>query len=155
MYAGLGGSPRNNTKSDCNPHTNYDLQVSNSLVSFNGDLRKVWGHTLFHLEDVAGPSGALGPMGIKGLPDVFTPFKDKVERMGKVKKEEPSPQSGDLPLPGPATSDLVGQLLADFPSWERLPWPSGMAPAPPQKDIRGALAFKVTDGLDLFIRQER
>lgn len=96
---------------------------------------------MYHLEDVAGPSGALGPMGIKGLPDIFTPFKEKVERMGNVRKEMPGPKTGDLPLPL-GSSDLSAQL-ADFPTWERLPWPSGMAPAPPQRDSRGVLPFKV------------
>ena len=56
----------------------YYAQVVTALQPLNGELRKLWGHTLFHLEDVAGPSGALGPQGIKGMPDIFTPFKEKV-----------------------------------------------------------------------------
>ena len=36
---------------------------------------KVWGSTLFHLEDAA---ASMGPGGIRTMPDVFTPFKDKV-----------------------------------------------------------------------------
>lgn len=35
----------------------------------------VWGSTLFHLEDAA---ASMGPGGIRTMPDVFTPFKDKV-----------------------------------------------------------------------------
>ena len=55
-----------------------NVQVARSLRPYNGDLKKVWGSTLFHLDDVIGPSGALGPLGIRGMPDVFTPFKEKV-----------------------------------------------------------------------------
>lgn len=39
---------------------------------------KVWGSTLFHLEDAA---ASMGPGGIRTMPDVFTPFKDKVHDM--------------------------------------------------------------------------
>lgn len=52
--------------------------MATALRPLNGELHKLWGHTLFHLEDVAGPAGALGLQGIKGLPDIFTPFKEKV-----------------------------------------------------------------------------
>ena len=70
-------------------------QVARALQPYKGELRKVWGSTLYHLEDVVGgPSGAgaLGPLGIRGMPDIFTPFKEKVERMGRVRKELPSPK---------------------------------------------------------------
>ena len=66
---------------DNSVHTHHsltcDMQVAQVLRPYKGDLKKVWGSTLFHLDDVVGPSGALGPLGIRGMPDVFTPFKEK------------------------------------------------------------------------------
>lgn len=41
---------------------------------------KVWGSTLFHLEDAA---ASMGPGGIRTMPDVFTPFKDKAREAAR------------------------------------------------------------------------
>jgi hypothetical protein len=62
--------------------TAVDARVSRALKPLNGRLEKLWGMTLFHWEEVAGPEGALGAQGIRGLPDVFTPFKEKVGEGG-------------------------------------------------------------------------
>ncbi len=67
-----------------------NAQVIDSLVPFNGQLKKVWGATMYHLNDVA---GVLGPMGVKGMPDVFTPFKDKVQRGMTSFPDEPVPST--------------------------------------------------------------
>jgi hypothetical protein len=38
----------------------------------------MWGHTLLHLEDVQGPGGPFSQGGISSIPDVFTPWREKV-----------------------------------------------------------------------------
>jgi deoxyribodipyrimidine photo-lyase len=43
-----------------------------------GRLVKLWGSSLYHRDDLPFKEGC------GDVPDVFTPFKEKAERMGKV-----------------------------------------------------------------------
>jgi hypothetical protein len=38
----------------------------------------MWGHTLLHLDDIQGPGGPFSQGGISSIPDVFTPWREKV-----------------------------------------------------------------------------
>lgn len=57
-----------------------------------GRLQLLWGLTLYHLDDLS--------FDVKETADVFTPFKNKVEGRSQVRQLLPTPQLGDLPLPG-------------------------------------------------------
>ena len=78
--------------------TAVDAKVTRALQPIGGRVEKLWGSTLFHWEEVAGPQGAMGPQGIRGMPDVFTPFKEKVRCL----------QRG-LPSEGPAIRGARGE----------------------------------------------
>lgn len=146
------------------------LQVERTIQPSNGRLQRLWGHTLYHLDDLQGPGGPFsGPTGICGMPDVFTPFKEKCEQRVTVRREVPTPGPGALPLPppnsptgiamppsaNPGTSgtdagsrDMFGELFwRPLPAWDQLPWPSdGPTPPLPTPHPKAALQFKVRAG---------
>ncbi|KAI8473501.1 MAG: cryptochrome DASH1 [Monoraphidium minutum] len=114
-----------------------DAKVARAIKPRGGRLLKVWGSSLYHRDDL--PFGA----GCRDVPDVFTPFKDKAERMGKVRKEFPAPAAGAMPLPPGGAPAAAGAAAAGgLPSWEELPYPEGKRPARPARHAGAALDFR-------------
>lgn len=64
-----------------------ERRVSSALRDVRGSLKAVWGSTLYHVDDL--PFGA----DLRDLPDVFTPFRNKVESRCTVRAPLPSPKS--------------------------------------------------------------
>jgi deoxyribodipyrimidine photo-lyase len=106
-----------------------------SSISGRAKLKTIWGHTLFHIEDLPFSED------LSDLPDVFTPFRNKVESKCVVRKVVPAPKIGDLPLP----KELSG--IADqggVAVWDRLPLCEGVkANGPPKAPVNAVLDFKV------------
>lgn len=141
-----------------------DAAVVKALDPAGSRLQKVWGHTLYHLDDLQGNGGPFSSGGIKTMPNIFTPFKEQVERRCQVRALAPTPGLGSLPLPDPAApvafpgnschsssrggggaegAGSVGQLLAWEADWASLPWPDVFKPkAPPAKDPRAVLDYR-------------
>ncbi|GFH19868.1 photolyase/cryptochrome alpha/beta domain-containing protein [Haematococcus lacustris] len=118
------------------------VQVVKALDPAGSRLQKVWGHTLYHLDDL------------------------QVERRCQVRALAPTPGPGSLPLPDAAApvafpgnschsssrggvgaqasgAGSVGQLLAWEADWASLPWPDVFKPkAPPAKDRRAVLDYR-------------
>ncbi|KAK9815662.1 hypothetical protein WJX72_007553 [[Myrmecia] bisecta] len=97
---------------------------------------QLWGHTLYHPSDL--PFAAT--MG--DLPDVFTPFRNKVESRCQPRQLVPAPTTGALPLP----PDLDAQRLEYAPSRVEdlnVIVPEGAQPlATPQLPAQAVLQFK-------------
>eukprot|EP00884_Botryococcus_braunii_P017556 jgi/Botrbrau1/4484/Bobra.0220s0018.1 len=71
-----------------------------------GQLQLLWGPTLYHKDDLPFRDPSL-----RDVPDIFTPFRQKVEAQSQVRNELPTPKAGALRLP----SD-VASLRTEAPS---------------------------------------
>ncbi|KAG2435381.1 hypothetical protein HXX76_007453 [Chlamydomonas incerta] len=149
LLEGGGAAPLVLTAEECtSEEAAVDVAVARSLKPAGGKLLRYWGHTMYHYDDLTAPpagggKGVFAP-GMKDLPDVFTPFKEKVEKRAAVRRDLPPPAKGELPLP-PAPrlgAAAAAALAAPLPGWEQLPWPAGAAPAPPVKHPQAVLDFK-------------
>lgn len=75
-----------------------DRSVASAVATASGGsdkkngLTKIWGSTLYHRDDIP------YDVSLSDLPDGFTPFRNKVESKAAVRKPEPPPTKGALPL---------------------------------------------------------
>ena len=114
-----------------------DQKIREALSSLgpSSSLQLHWGSTLYHKDDV---EAALGGGGIRVMPDVFTPFKDKVEGKIRIREEVPAPLNNSL---GPIPSTLPPALVDFIPEFNQLPWPD-QPPPEPQPHRKAVLNFK-------------
>jgi len=86
-------------------HTPEELEIEAAVeraVGAEGCLCSwIEGHTLFHPDDL--------PMDLEALPDIFTQFRKKVEKLSEVRECIPAPQR--LTAPADLTSDAVPDLV--------------------------------------------
>jgi deoxyribodipyrimidine photo-lyase len=107
-----------------------DIKVR-TAISGRAKLRSMWGHTLYHIDDLPYLPN------LSDLPDIFTPFKNKVESKCAVREVLASPSQGELPVPAglPATEEA---------SWERLPLsPAVKSKGLPEPAKNAVLDFEV------------
>lgn len=138
--------------------TRVEAAVERAVQGAGGRVVRVWGHTLYHLDDLQAPSGPYsGAQGVRAMGDVFTPFKDKCERGVRVRAEVAAPAPGALPLPPRATplalsqtpggagcESALGALLdLPLPGWGDLPWKEGTAPPQPAPHPNAVMDFEV------------
>eukprot|EP01004_Peranema_trichophorum_P002961 NODE_1981_length_1729_cov_39.123910_g1689_i0.p1 GENE.NODE_1981_length_1729_cov_39.123910_g1689_i0~~NODE_1981_length_1729_cov_39.123910_g1689_i0.p1 ORF type:complete len:513 (+),score=56.38 NODE_1981_length_1729_cov_39.123910_g1689_i0:49-1587(+) len=98
-----------------------DALVSNAIKDKSSKLIKLWGSTLYHIDDLPFAKN------LADMPDVFTPFREQVERRCKVRDLVPNTQPGYLPLP-PNLQDV------DYiPQWKDIPFEPPILP-PDQND---------------------
>ncbi|EIE22181.1 cryptochrome [Coccomyxa subellipsoidea C-169] len=89
--------------------TKEELDVDEGVraaLGSRGRLQLLWGNTLYHKDDLPFRSD------MSELPDVFTPFKQKVEARCEVRAPLPAPKEGALPL----AADLDPARLSRKPS---------------------------------------
>jgi deoxyribodipyrimidine photo-lyase len=110
-------------------------QVKSAVGAAGGKLELHWGSTLYHLDDLPFKSADL-----QDLPDVFTPFKQKVEDRCSVRPCLPPPRRGALPLPAglePGALDFQPRALEELSAALRLPaGQPQLQLATPQRDPR-------------------
>ncbi|MFD2571454.1 DASH family cryptochrome [Spirosoma soli] len=101
--------------------TDIESDLSKRLKPLNVDLDLFWGATLYHVRDL--------PFDISRLPDVFTQFRNKVEKYAQVRETIPTPQR----VQGPSTPVDAGPMptLASFDF-----------PVELTKDVRAAVPFE-------------
>jgi hypothetical protein len=110
--------------------TRVDAKVR-AAISGRGKLETMWGHTLYHIDDLPFTGN------LSDLPDVFTPFKNKVESNCSVRDLLPTPTVGQFPV----ASGMPATAVA---SWEQLPLASEVkAGSPPAKSQHAVLDFQV------------
>lgn len=106
-----------------------------------GKLQKIWGSTLYEPEDLPFDGQA------RGMPDVFTPFRNKVEKNCKIGTPLSAPKQSSLALP---LDSLISQLtdgsktgsLTFMPTLEDLGYSKDQAEEVSTSDPRGVMEFK-------------
>ena len=108
-------------------HTPEELEieaaVEGAVRDHGGQCSWIEGHTLFHPDDLSMDLGA--------LPDIFTQFRKKVEKLSEVRKCIPAPTQ--LTTPADLTSDAVPELTEFLASTGQ---------TMPPTDSRSVLPFK-------------
>lgn len=104
---------------------------ASSAHSVPVDIYREWMSTLYHIDDLPYSS-------VEDIPDVFTPFKDKVERSITPRPMVPSPVRGSLPLP----TDRAAVEAACQGSFSRTPTLADLKIPEPVDDPRATLRFQ-------------
>ncbi|QDZ22001.1 cryptochrome [Chloropicon primus] len=116
----------------------HEERVTESLVegilagSERARLELFWGATLYHRGDLPFKSN------LRDLPDVFTPFRNKVEKQCSVRSLLSEPRAGDLPLGDAANLPLVKKMTNYEPSLKDI-LPGVDVP---DQDERSSLSFR-------------
>ena len=73
-----------------------DKQMKRILKQYDGRLESTWGSALYDIDDLDDvfPNG-----GVYGIPDSFTPFRNKMEKKCKIGSPIPKPNKSNLALP--------------------------------------------------------
>nr|QDO16395.1 cryptochrome DASH [Lingulodinium polyedra] len=106
-----------------------DQRVRAAIAPLGADLEEVWGNTLYHLADLPFSGG------LRNLPNVFTPFKEKCERQAGLRPPAGPPARGSLPLPAASLPEL-----GVMPSWADLPFAEPVSE--PTVDPRSAFRLR-------------
>ena len=89
-----------------------DRALRDALPAGVAQFSPVWGGTLYEKTDL--PFRA----DLSDLPDVFTPFRNKVESRSQMRAPLRTPAAGELPLP---TAERLGSGAAGTPRFDALP----------------------------------
>jgi len=119
----------------CSEELIVDKAVKSILNRKNGSLRKVWGSTLYNLKDLPFPGEEAG------MPNTFTPFRNKVEKSCTIDKPLPIPSNLSLPqdLELPA---LEKCSLTFMPTLKDLGYTPEQCQEANTVDPRGVMEFK-------------
>lgn len=98
----------------------------------NGILHAVWGSTMYDIDDLPFEKD------LQDMPDVFTPFKNKVEKSCHIRRPLPTPNK--LAVPSKEIQKLVG-LLGKSPTLESLGYSEEDIKESETPDARGVMAF--------------
>ena len=107
-------------------------------------FESVWGSTMYEPTDLPFNGG------IQSLPDVFTPFRNKVEKKCEIGKPLPVPSAGALALPADQTvRDVINgggssrcSSLSYLPTLEDLGYTAEEVEGVRKSDPRGVMEFK-------------
>ena len=111
------------------------VRAAISLHHPKSSLDVVWGSTLYELDDLPFEDGP------HGIPNTFTPFRNKVEKNCQIPKPIPVPSKADLTL---ATFNLDGLercSLKYMPSLEDLGYTPAQVAESTTHDDRGVMPF--------------
>ena len=117
--------------------TKVDKAVEKGLPD-GSNLEVLWGSTLYHRDDLPFSNE------VADMPDVFTPFRHKVEDICSVRKPVASPIKGALPLPSssismgkaPRSVSELNEMLAEINQ------KAAVLETVPAADSRAAFNFK-------------
>ena len=99
--------------------TDVESDLSKRLKPLNIDLELFWQSTLYHVRDL--------PFEVARLPEVFTQFRNRIEKYADVRELVPTPERVQL---------VADVLPGDIPALSTFGFPAKSAP-----DIRAAVAF--------------
>jgi len=81
----------------CSEEMRVDKAVKRSVKTFksgaSGSFESVWGASLYDIDDLPYAEG------VNGIPDTFTPFRNKVEKNCKIPAPRPVPTKASIALP--------------------------------------------------------
>ena len=113
-----------------------DAALRSALPAGVAQFKPVWGGTLYEKSELP------FRVDLSDVPDVFTPFRNKVESKCSMRAPLRTPPSGSLPLP---TSEALAKLPDGFLSLGSLPPPSAVglteADVTMAADPRGVMPF--------------
>ena len=109
-----------------------DMRIRKAIKPLGGNLKLVWGSTLFHKDDLPYKPELVD------MPDVFTPFKEGCEKKSRgVRQVVPTPTSlPALPV------DLLDKAGKSVPPLTELGYDEGEVAQANAPDPRSVLAFK-------------
>ncbi|CAL8468872.1 g8413 [Coccomyxa elongata] len=119
--------------------TKEELDVEKAVratLGPRGKLQLLWGNTLYHKDDVPFTSD------MSDLPDVFTPFRNKVEARCQVRKPLPAPKQGALPLAPDLNPEQLSRKLSCIEDLNVLVPEGAPKLATPQQHPNAAIAFE-------------
>jgi deoxyribodipyrimidine photo-lyase len=122
----------------CSEELSVDKALRAALTKHNpkASLQTIWGSTLYNLEDLPFKDGPLG------IPDTFTPFRNKVEKTCAIGVPLPVPNKGDLALTKVDIDGMAKCSLTYLPSLEELGYTSEDIEFANTIDKRSVLDFK-------------
>ena len=109
-----------------------DIGVRRAIKALGGDLKLLWGSTLYHKDDLP-----FKPE-LTDMPDVFTPFKETCERKSKGVRPCTATPSSLPPLP----ADLLESANSAVPPLTALGFPADVVAMTATSDPRSVLPFK-------------
>jgi len=123
----------------CSEEKKVDRRVKDVLKDVNGKLITVWGSTLYSPSDL--------PFSIDGLPDVFTPFRNKVEKFCNIGMPLAVPGRTSLSLPGGEILTTMDKLSSCsgfnyMPTLDELGYDTSEIQKIMMPDVRSVLKFR-------------
>ncbi|MEW5306438.1 MAG: hypothetical protein WDW36_008901 [Sanguina aurantia] len=119
-----------------------DKAVAKAVAAGGGKLQPRWGYSLYHLEELSSAQGAPFFSGMRNMPDMFTPFKEKCEQRVQIRPEVPAPTAGQLPLP---KAGVAAELFAFVPTFESMPYAAGHRPKAAVKHPPGGAGLQAAE----------
>lgn len=84
-----------------------DKNMKRILKKYGGSLESTWGSCLYDIDDLPFVDG------VNGMPDTFTPFRNKMEKKCQIAAPLPKPSKSTLALP---TDESILDVLKDVAS---------------------------------------
>ncbi len=131
----------------CSEEYAVDKAVKDAVkkLKAGGDLETVWASSLYDIDDLPFNDG------LSGMPDVFTPFRNKVEKKCKIPAPVPVPPKNSLTLPknqalasilkGESEKSIVNCSLSYIPTLEDLGYSKSEIESVENPDARGVMTF--------------
>lgn len=101
-----------------------------------GDVHTIWGSTMYDIKDLPYSES------LKDMPDVFTPFRNKVEKNTKIRSPLLSPTSLPFPMKGSADYQAISDQVSFSPSLKDLGYSSDEISEAEKVDARGVMVFR-------------
>jgi deoxyribodipyrimidine photo-lyase len=118
-----------------------DKQMKRILKKYRGSLDTVWGSALYDIDDLPFNDG------VYGMPDTFTPFRNKMEKKCQIGNPIPTPSKSNLALPtNKAVLDAIQSIpncsLTYMPTLKELGYSKEDIQSVQSHDERGVMPFK-------------
>jgi deoxyribodipyrimidine photo-lyase len=114
-----------------------DKALKRELKRKAGSLETVWGSTLYEPDDLPFEGKVLG------MPDVFTPFRNKVEKKCNIAPPLPVPSKQKLALPFDSFTEKIEKCsLTYMPTLKELGYDDEDIEKAATHDVRGVMEFK-------------
>jgi deoxyribodipyrimidine photo-lyase len=122
----------------CSEELSVDKALRSAITQHHpkATLQAIWGSTMYNLEDLPFKDGPFG------IPDTFTPFRNKVEKTCKIGMPLPVPAKGELALANVNIDGLTKCSLDYMPTLEELGYTKEQVDFANQVDPRSVLNFK-------------
>jgi len=121
----------------CSEELSVDKKVRASISAYHpkSSLTRVWGSTLYEIDDLPFNDG------VYGMPNVFSTFRNKVEKKANIGQPLPVPSNIGLKLADVNTSKIDKCSLSYMPSLKDLGYTDTQVESANENDERGVMPF--------------